>query len=66
MSNAGEAEKWLVTLDTVIKRYRARLGGDMTEATLTLEQALEATRALKLSDGEAIAYLMPKPKRRYR
>lgn len=61
----GHAERWYSALETIIRRYRAGLAAK-TETTLTLDQALEATRRLHLTDGEALRYLQPPVKYRYR
>jgi hypothetical protein len=62
MDGPGQAERWYAALETIIRRYRAGLISK-TESTLTLEQALEATRPLGLTDGEALRYLQPPGKR---
>lgn len=61
-SEAGKAELWYSALETIIRRYRAGLVSK-TDTTLTLDQALEATRPLGLTDGEALRYLQPPHKR---
>lgn len=61
----GQAERWYAQLETIIRRYRAGLV-EATDATLTLDQALNLTRALRLTDGEALRYLQPPVKYRYR
>lgn len=63
MNEVGKAERWYATLETIIRRYRDGLAGK-TDTTLTLDQALEATRPLGLTDGEALRYLQPPHKKR--
>lgn len=58
----GKAEQWMQALDDIVRRYRTGLVAK-TETTLTLDQALELTRALHLSDGEALRYLEPKKRK---
>jgi hypothetical protein len=65
MSEAGQAERWYAALETIIRRYRLRdaAGAPVAGLTLSLDEALEACRSLRLTDGEAIRYLQPKGKR---